>query len=169
MPEWERCGGVVSPPSWSYVSLQPAASWDGAVLIMTHHQLGEQVDEVLRGEHHRGVQRDHKARPQSQVQICRQLLLTHTYEEIRKELKYINSMYSTVCRPVTITTLLDDMWPALTKSVRWRNGSFMDLCLKLVSWSFWLILNKQVLAFRIQYSYHHIQMIITFLKLIKAR
>lgn len=45
----------------------------------THHQLWEQVNEVLRGENYWGVQGNHKAGPQSQVQIGRQLLLTHTH------------------------------------------------------------------------------------------
>lgn len=40
-----------------------------------HHQLGEEVNEVLRGQHHRGVERNHKAGPQGQVQVGRQLLL----------------------------------------------------------------------------------------------
>lgn len=57
------------------------------LILTTHHQLREEVDEVLREEHHRGVQGNHKAGPQSQVQIRRQLLLTHTHTKtvIRKE------------------------------------------------------------------------------------
>lgn len=47
-------------------------------VISAHHQLREEVDEVLRGEHHRGVQRNHEAGPQSQVQVRRQLLLEQT-------------------------------------------------------------------------------------------
>lgn len=46
--------------------------------VIPHRQLREEVDEVLRGEHHRGIQRNHKASPQCQVQICCQLLYTHT-------------------------------------------------------------------------------------------
>lgn len=46
-----------------------------------YYQLGEEVNEVLRGEHHRGVQRNHKAGPQSQVQIRSQLLHIHGEKE----------------------------------------------------------------------------------------
>lgn len=44
----------------------------------SHHQLREKINEVLGRKHHWGVQRNHEAGPQSQVQICRQLLLTNT-------------------------------------------------------------------------------------------
>ena len=54
----------------------------GQQLTITHHQLWEEVNEVLRGENHRGVQRNYKASPQSQIQICRQLLLTHTNTQV---------------------------------------------------------------------------------------
>lgn len=47
-------------------------------LVIPHRQLREEVDEVLRWEHHRGIQWNHKAGPQCQVQICCQLLHTHT-------------------------------------------------------------------------------------------
>lgn len=49
-------------------------------VIGAHHQLREEVDEVLRGEHHRGVQRNNEAGPQSQVQVRRQLLLEQTHK-----------------------------------------------------------------------------------------
>lgn len=46
-------------------------------VLIPHRQLREKVNEVLRWEHHRGIQWNHKASPQCQVQICCQLLHTH--------------------------------------------------------------------------------------------
>lgn len=45
---------------------------------VTHHQLDEEVEQVLGGHHHRGVQGDDVATPQGQVQVGGQLLLTAT-------------------------------------------------------------------------------------------
>lgn len=61
-------------------------------MVTAHRQLREEVYEVLRGEHHWGIQRNHKAGPKCQVQVRCQLLHTHTV--MKRNIKLINGIRS---------------------------------------------------------------------------
>lgn len=83
--------------------LVPGLHFDILQTWEPYYQLREEVDEVLRGEHHRGVQRNHEAGPQSQVQICSQFLHTHKHKKVKPNEKE-EEMWGTL--HVTGVTLL---------------------------------------------------------------